>query len=356
MNKGLDLLLEQLLHRFECVILPDFGGFIVRDSPCNFNASKDRIKPSAKHIFFNPHLTLNDGLILNEIQLEFGMTYNEATDWYNKTIADYKRVISEAGSMQLGKLGTFFQGKENNYWFSPSNDINLSLDTYGLFPIEVHQVAKSKEVELTPELTEAPVLETEIKADNKQIETTETTFRINYKGWLAAASIALLTHFVYLKVEKTDVTTNEASVLPTFEPAPVKDIPQDTASFSDSYSNIDTSAELIQAPLQNDDLENLNNANAIVETPEVMIVEETKPDQVIAKESPIETSVLEIKAPVVQNEAIQSPDEIPATTYQRVARYKLEINALSHKLDLEKKGKTCKIEQNGNMFEVMVEQ
>ena len=42
--------IEQLLHRHECVILPDFGGFIVRDSPCNFNAAKDAIKPFAKNI------------------------------------------------------------------------------------------------------------------------------------------------------------------------------------------------------------------------------------------------------------------------------------------------------------------
>jgi len=44
--------------------LPGLGGFIVRDSPCNFTADKSMIKPAFRNLFFNPHLTQNDGLIV----------------------------------------------------------------------------------------------------------------------------------------------------------------------------------------------------------------------------------------------------------------------------------------------------
>ena len=60
-------IIEHLLLNHECVVLPGLGGFIVRDSPCNFTADKSMIKPAFRNLFFNPHLTQNDGLLCHAL-------------------------------------------------------------------------------------------------------------------------------------------------------------------------------------------------------------------------------------------------------------------------------------------------
>lgn len=338
MKVEFELLLEKLLHKYECVIIPDFGGFIVRDSPSNFNNSKTVIKPTSKHIFFNPHLVKNDGLLYNEIQLAKAFTYSEAVEYCQSVISVYKQMMHDNGSVRFGQLGTFFQGKENNFWFSPSTTLNLSLDAYGLFPVDL-KTKSFQETTKALELVSTDVEEVkifEMVPDNKPIEPVERPNRVSIKAWLVAASLALLVHFVYLKVERTDVTTNEASLLPTIELVKSNDtvatVPSNT--FADSTA-IDTTAESV---------------------PEILV-----PDQVNPAES---QSTSEISnANVTSTEAV-SPEklpeemttETPVQNFNKIAKYKLEENALSHKADLEKKGKVCKIEHNGEWYEIFVEQ
>ncbi len=336
MNLSFEQLTENLLNRFECVILPDFGGFIVRDSPCNFNVSKDKIKPSTKQIFFNPHLTANDGLLYNEIQTLNACTYSEAVDWYQSTISDYKQLIENTGSKKFGNLGTFYKGNENNYWFSPTSDLNLSLDTFGLTAVDVVKVVhqnQEQEIQETKVVKPAKVIEL---ADNKPISTTEP-FKLNYKAWIAAATIALLVHFVYLNVEKTDTTTNQASVLPTF---------QETTK-----NAIDT---LMSTP--NDAItDTVSQETFVTETPVTPQVEEVQPTPEVVEPKVTETPK-EIEVEQAEINSTETTPVTPEKQYERVARYKIEDNALAHKKDLEKKGKICKVEYINNMFEVLIEQ
>lgn len=338
MNVEFELLLEKLLHKYECVIIPDFGGFIVRDSPSNFNNSKTVIKPTSKHIFFNPHLVQNDGLLYNEIQLAKAFTYSEAVDYCQSVINVYKQMMRDNGSVRFGQMGTFFQGKENNFWFSPSTTLNLSLDSYGLFPVDLK--TKSYQ-EQTLELETVLKHEEEVKIfemvpDNKPIEPVERPNRVSIKAWLVAASLTLLVHFVYLKVEKTDVTTNEASLLPTVELVKPKDTIQAVPNvlISDS-SVIDTTAESVPEVLVPDQLNPSENSASIVNSSANVTTTEAVSPEKLPEETKVET---------------------PVKTYSKVAKYKLEDNALSHKADLEKTGKVCKIERNGEWFEIFVEQ
>lgn len=345
MNLSFEQLTEKLLNRYECVILPDFGGFIVRESPCNFNASKDRIKPASKHIFFNPHLTANDGLLYNEIQTARGCTYTEAVEWYQSVIAEYKQVIEDAGSRQFGALGTFHKGKENNFWFSPSSDLNLSLDSFGLSAVDIYKVASvNKPATIERALHPEPVA-AEL-ADNKPIVSTEP-FRMNYKAWIAAATVALLVHFTYLKLETNDVTTNEASVLPTIESPVQEDAEANVDTTSYSTTSIDTAAEVLPETLVSNAAE-----NPVIEPSAPVVVE-----PVVTESKKVETS----KATKVTPEPVIEPVEtvvepVAEPIYNRVARYKLESNALAHKKDLEKKGKICKIELKGDLYELFEQQ
>ncbi|HEY1046384.1 MAG TPA: hypothetical protein VGF79_08090 [Bacteroidia bacterium] len=339
MNVEFELLLEKLLHKYECVIIPDFGGFIVRDSPSNFNNSKTVIKPTSKHIFFNPHLVQNDGLLYNEIQLAKAFTYSEAVDYCQSVISVYKQMMHDNGSVRFGQMGTFFQGKENNFWFSPSTTLNLSLESYGLFPVDLKTKSyqgKPLELETISNHEEEEVKIFEMVPDNKPIEPVERPNKVSIKAWLVAASLTLLVHFVYLKVEKTDVTTNEASLLPTVELVHNSDTVSSTPInvISDS-TVIDTTSEVV---------------------PEVLVPDQVNPSE--TQSSPENTNANVTTTEAVSPEVLpeETKVETPVQTFSKVAKYKLEDNALSHKADLEKSGKVCKIERNGEWFEIFVEQ
>lgn len=341
MQLGLEKIVEILLHKHECVILPEFGGFIVRESPCNFSASGDKLKPYSKHIFFNPHLTLNDGLVYNEIQTQKACTYTEAIEWYNARLNDLKHLIVDSGSSRFGELGTFFPGKENSFWFSPAPDMNLATSSYGLYPLEVHKVVKPESVQET-EPVKVIELSTKAVADRKPIESLEPV-KMNYKAWLSAAVVALLVHFIYLKVETTDVTTNEASVLPTFPQKQLVDKPSvaivDTAVTMEADTNTTLEPAVLEPAI------NTVEPSKVDETE----VKEVKPE--IAKVEPIvETPVEKVIT------SAETVDSIIAPKLTRVAKYKMESNALYHKKDLEKKGEKVVIENKDGLFEVFIEQ
>ncbi len=356
----IEKLIEKLLHHYECVILPDFGGFIIRDSPCNFNVAKDKLKPYGKHIFFNPHLLQNDGLLYNEIQKNHQQSYQEAINSYQSWLSGIKQTIEDAGSKSFGHLGTFYRGNENNVWFSPLSTLNLAMDSYGLFPIDVKQVIKEEKAIQIP-VEKKEVIQEEViytLADNKPIESFKP-HRLNYKAWLVAATVALLAHVGYLTFEKTDVTVNEASIIPVIEN---RTNPADAREIADSATMKENDGEVV-AP-ETGQAENVPNQENTV-TPEVPVVTPEAPavetpvvitPEVKPENTPVETPK-ETVQPVQPEQA--KPETTPAVTEKvmtRVARYRMETNADYHCKDLEKKGTVAIVRQNGVWYEVLTEE
>lgn len=323
-KSSIEKIVEQLLHRHECVILPDFGGFIVRDSPCNFNASKDVLKPFAKHIFFNPHLIQNDGLLVSEIQKSENLNYNDALEFCKTEIDKIRNEVELNSNKSFGKLGTFHKG-QSNVWFAPSSNINLSIESYGLGSVninQVHSISEYKE-EIASELKDRT---SETVADKTPIVSLEIPKR-GLKPWLVAASVALLAHFIYLGVENKTSTIQEASVLPSIEVV--------TPS--------------IETPITTDTI--LEDTAALIETPSTEIT-------VLESEPIVETSPEPIvSAPVVEpTPSVEIENTASEIKYQLIARYRMEGNANFHAADLTKKGQSVQVVQNGMWYEVKIVQ
>jgi hypothetical protein len=346
-NPDIETLIERLLHHYECVILPDFGGFIIRDSPCNFNAAKDKIKPYGKHIFFNPHLLQNDGLLYNEIQNSCKLSYQDAISYYQSWLAETRQLITDAGSRKFGHLGTFYKGNENTVWFSPLSTLNLAMESYGLFPIDVRQVI-TEENKLTPIAETHELIHEEAEltmADNRPIETFRP-HRVNYKGWLVAASVALVAHIGYLSFEKNDVTVNQASIIPVIEN---KTGSYDSMEIADSASRntpeeasteIETPVQIQETPVE---------TPAVVETPVVKTPEaQPEPEPKTVEAAPQITQPVEKPA--------ETAPVAPENTMKRVAKYRLESNANYHHADLQKKGIKSEVRQNEGWFEVYTDE
>jgi hypothetical protein len=347
-----EALIENLLYNYECVILPDFGGFIVRDSPANFNADHSVLKPKSKHIFFNPHLTHNDGLLYNEIQKQQNVSYSDAAEYYKQTLQSFKSELNEKAQLKFGNLGIFFQNESGQIWFSPDQKFNLSIDSFGLFPVDVVKISQSIETEtqktqtIVRNIKPIEVEKQTVLADNAPIEQTYTTPKLSMKAWLVAASVALIAHFVYLNVESNNtITQHEAAILPSIgtSESTQNSLKADTLPNVAEIENTDTAQT---TDVQYQTLDNNPATDNPIE-PVQTVVENS-----ISTVTPVEIQTIEPEFDV----HTETVSEVPQINYTKIAKYKMEANALSHKQDLEKKGKTCKMEHNGDWFEVYVEQ
>jgi len=321
-------ILYQLLLEHDCVILPNFGGFIVRESPCNYNPSREIVKPFSKSIFFNQHLIENDGLLINAIARIKNIPYDAATTDVENWIKKLTHQLDSEGSFGLHQIGTFTKGTEGNKWFAADSNLNLSLQTYGLRPVKaviLHSLDSEEE---------AKTLAIKPLADNKPIETF-TIQRTNWKAWLAAASIAIVAHIGYLGIESLQSkNSNHASVVP--------------------MPTVSNTVETKSMPIQEDTMISSNEMTMPetiapeVETPTTLTAIETAPIETIAPQEIPNTPVTETIVTETQPEQINNLSSV-------VGRYKLEINAMNHVKDLAKKGIIGTIEKNTQgLFEVKV--
>ena len=74
----MDEYLIDLLYLHDCVVIPNFGGFVTRRVPAQL---KDGVfYPPKKEIAFNACLTENDGLLAHHIAKQHPCTYEQASE------------------------------------------------------------------------------------------------------------------------------------------------------------------------------------------------------------------------------------------------------------------------------------
>ena len=57
--------ISYLLKFHECVIIPEFGGFVSNYKPAQFDSIRNTFIPPGKEIIFNSKINKNDGLLIN---------------------------------------------------------------------------------------------------------------------------------------------------------------------------------------------------------------------------------------------------------------------------------------------------
>ncbi|MBL7972118.1 MAG: SPOR domain-containing protein, partial [Prolixibacteraceae bacterium] len=68
--------IKELLLLNDCVIIPEFGGFVANYKPAT--NENNRFFPPTKEIAFNNKLISNDGLLINHISQTEGISYFSA--------------------------------------------------------------------------------------------------------------------------------------------------------------------------------------------------------------------------------------------------------------------------------------
>ena len=147
-------LIYNLLFKEQCVIVPDLGGFITRDSPSGINPMTKEIKPRTKSVFFNAHMLYDDGLLINHVSSLEKISFDDAKDLIASKVSDIKNVLEVNKKLSFGEIGELIKNNEGNIILLVNKNLNLNLSTFGLESIGLKPIKRELEEVVTVPITE----------------------------------------------------------------------------------------------------------------------------------------------------------------------------------------------------------
>ena len=105
--------ISDLLYRYECVIIPNFGGFVTNEISAKVNAFTHTFNAPSKQLTFNSHLQNNDGLLANYIANVANVSYSNAVEIINAEVKNWKLQLKneEIEFLNIEKLTKYIGGK-----------------------------------------------------------------------------------------------------------------------------------------------------------------------------------------------------------------------------------------------------
>lgn len=123
--------INDLLYRYDCVIIPNFGGFVTNAISAKVNHFSHTFYPPTKQTTFNAHLKNNDGLLANHIASSENISFEEATEKISVVVENWNTQL-KTESVVIGKVGRLSLNKENQLIFEPNSESNYLIETFGM--------------------------------------------------------------------------------------------------------------------------------------------------------------------------------------------------------------------------------
>ena len=148
---GLERHIEILLLSNDCVIVPDFGGFMTHHVDARFDDEDNSFLPPLRTLGFNPQLKMNDSLLAQSYVEAYDISYPEAIKRIENDVEELKQHLENEGEYEMSDIGTIFKNEDGKYEFAPCEAGILTPEFYGLSSFEMTPIvlgAKQKKVSL----------------------------------------------------------------------------------------------------------------------------------------------------------------------------------------------------------------
>jgi hypothetical protein len=182
----LDKYISDLLFEYDCVIVPQLGGFVTNYRPAQIDKDRGIAHPPKKDIGFNRNLTRSDGLLEQAFAQSNSISIQEASSLVKKEVEGYWEKLNSGNKIKFRKIGVLFFDADQKLHFEPSGELNylkasFGLDTFTLPErvIQTHEERAEKETKVIPfePAEEVAEMEEALPAKSRSIY------------WVAAASI-----------------------------------------------------------------------------------------------------------------------------------------------------------------------
>ncbi len=137
--------IEILLLNNDCVIVPNFGGFLTHYVSARFEVEENLFLPPARTIGFNPQLKLNDHLLIQSYVEAYDISYPEALRRIESEVEEMRQHLANEGSYELNDLGVLHINEDGNYEFTPCEAGILTPELYGFSSFEIAPLQKPVE-------------------------------------------------------------------------------------------------------------------------------------------------------------------------------------------------------------------
>lgn len=134
--------INDLLYRYECVIVPGFGAFLTQYRSAKIDDASYTFYPPGKTLSFNRQLQTNDGLLANYIASVEGCSYEDALQKIRNFTGTVSLKLSEEKHVSLKNIGEFSLNEENSVQFAPSETENFSTSSFGLTTVVSPQILR----------------------------------------------------------------------------------------------------------------------------------------------------------------------------------------------------------------------
>jgi len=149
--------ISELLYRYECVIVPDFGGFILNNRSAAIDPLNNILSPPFKQITYNSHLKNNDGLLANHIASADDISYECALNFIRFEIEEWQQKLINT-DIDLEGVGSFSLVNDKLH-FEPQKSINYLTSSYGLSTVVSKKIKREERIKKVVPLKEkSPII------------------------------------------------------------------------------------------------------------------------------------------------------------------------------------------------------
>lgn len=145
--------IEILLLDNDCVIVPDFGGFVTHYVSARYDENDNVFLPPSRTLGFNPQLRINDSLLVQSYVTAYDISYPEALRRIESEVEELQQTLRTEGRYVMDDIGTLTINSDGNYEFEPCEAGVLSPELYGFGSFEFLRLKDSRNVkpQLKPE-------------------------------------------------------------------------------------------------------------------------------------------------------------------------------------------------------------
>ena len=175
----LETYISDLLYRYECVTVPEFGAFLTQRVPASINDASNAFYPPKKTLSFNEQIQTNDGLLAHYIADVEKIPFEVASEKIQKRVKILKSLLTQGETVTFTNIGDLTFNNEGKILFEPSYSLNYLTDAFGLSEF------------VSPAVTREVYKET-AETLEKKIPITFTPEKRKPFGYLKYAAVAVL--------------------------------------------------------------------------------------------------------------------------------------------------------------------
>jgi hypothetical protein len=191
--------IERLLLTNDCVIIPEFGGFVLHPCPAVYQRGEHRFCPPGKGIVFNPALKHYDRLIPESYMHMYGMSFEDAHFSLRKDIEELHHILDNEGAVYFERIGFLRKDDVGNLFFDVERNASFAgLKPYGLYTFHLPPLAHNTQKVI--QVTAQTIIKPETKSKRVVYFPVKQAF-IRVAG-ISVAAVAL---FLFISMPVNDV-------------------------------------------------------------------------------------------------------------------------------------------------------